>query len=134
MIAIPVTIPIAVAIHIAIIPIHILGMLQPGASSLRFLGADDMQALLGVGQGSVTPLAVLNNSSNSVKVLLSQIAANASSVLLHPLSNEATMKMSPEQLQKFVEAAGNEFEAIDLDKEPAAAPPKKAKEPKAKSE
>lgn len=99
---------------------------------MRFVAANDMQALLGVSQGSVTPLAVLNDTAGQVKVILSQPAADAAILLLHPLSNEATIKMTPAQLQKFVKEAGNEIEVIDMDKEPEAASGKKAKQPNAK--
>lgn len=107
-------------------------IVQPGASALRFVAANDLQALLGVSQGSVTPLAVLNDTAGQVKVILSQPAADAATLLLHPLSNEATIKMTPAQLQQFVKEAGNEIEVIDMDKEPVAASAKKAKQPKAK--
>lgn len=68
--------------------------LQPGATGpLRFVRGDEVEHLLAVPPGSVTPLAVINDQSNTAVVIVSAGIVKAQSVLVHPLINTATVQM-----------------------------------------
>ena len=62
-----------------------------GAKKLSFGKAEDMEALLGVTPGSVTPLAAINDHAGKVRVVLDERLADAAAVHVHPLRNTATI-------------------------------------------
>lgn len=62
-----------------------------GAKKLSFGKAEDMERLLGVTPGSVTPLAAINDGEGAVKVVLDTTLAGAAMVNVHPLRNTATI-------------------------------------------
>lgn len=114
---------------------------------LRMESPESLLATLGVAQGSVTPLAVVNDAKHEVIVLLDKVLDTANAVFIHPLVNTHTLKVTPTDLKKFVEKAGNKLQVIDFaaiaaaappagekpaagEKKPAAAPAKKEKEEK----
>jgi Ala-tRNA(Pro) deacylase len=65
-----------------------------GGKKLSFGKAEDMQALIGVSPGSVTPLAAINAATGSVRVVLDARLADAETVHVHPLRNTATIGLS----------------------------------------
>lgn len=65
-----------------------------GAKKLSFGKAEDMEALLGVSPGAVTPLAALNDAGRAVRVVLDNELAVAAQVHVHPLRNTATIGLS----------------------------------------
>lgn len=65
-----------------------------GSKKLSFGKADDMEALLGVTPGSVTPLAALNDTGHAVRVVIDPELAAAATVNVHPLRNTATIGLS----------------------------------------
>jgi Ala-tRNA(Pro) deacylase len=79
-----------------------------GSKKLSFGKADDMERLLGVTPGSVTPLAGLNDENNGVKIVLDSRLASAVCVNVHPLRNTATIGMSGEALVSFLQHCGHE--------------------------
>jgi Ala-tRNA(Pro) deacylase len=79
-----------------------------GSKKLSFGKAEDMERLLGVTPGSVTPLAGLNDENNGVKIVLDSRLASAVCVNVHPLRNTATIGMSGEALVSFLQHCGHE--------------------------
>ncbi|MFM7028202.1 MAG: prolyl-tRNA synthetase associated domain-containing protein [Chakrabartia sp.] len=73
-----------------------------GARKLSFGKADDMERLLGVTPGAVTPLAAFNDKEGAVRVVLDRRLADAPCVNVHPLRNTATMSLSGADLQAFL--------------------------------
>jgi Ala-tRNA(Pro) deacylase len=65
-----------------------------GSKKLSFGKAEDMEALLGVTPGSVTPLAALNDTGHAVRVVIDPELAAAATVNVHPLRNTATIGLS----------------------------------------
>lgn len=59
-----------------------------------FGSADDMQHLLGVTPGSVTPLAAINDADGKVQIVIDEILAAQPRVNVHPLRNTATLSLS----------------------------------------
>lgn len=70
------------------------------AKKLSFGKAEDMERLLGVSPGSVTPLAAINAPADAIAVVLDQDLADAGAVHVHPLRNTATIGLAGADLQR----------------------------------
>lgn len=78
-----------------------------GARKVSFGKADDMERLLGVSPGSVTPLAAYNDLEGGVKIVLDARLADANCVNIHPLRNTATLGLSGADLTAFLTQHGH---------------------------
>ena len=65
-----------------------------GSKRVSFGKAEDMDRLLGIKPGSVTPLAAINAQPGSITVVLDAGLAAAATVNVHPLRNTATLGLS----------------------------------------
>ena len=65
-----------------------------GSKKVSFGKADDMECLLGITPGSVTPLAAINDRGDHVRVVLDTALASPEVVNVHPLRNTATLSLS----------------------------------------
>ena len=65
-----------------------------GSKRVSFGKAEDMDRLLGIKPGSVTPLAAINAPPGSITVVLDEGLATAATVNVHPLRNTATLGLS----------------------------------------
>jgi Ala-tRNA(Pro) deacylase len=83
-----VTVPHHVRVDIKALPALV------GGKKMSFGKAEDMQRLLGVAPGAVTPLAAINDSNGAVRVVLDVSLADAPLVNIHPLRNTATLALS----------------------------------------
>ena len=63
-----------------------------GSKRISFGKAEDMERLLGITPGSVTPLAAINDADVAVKVVLD--AAFEGRINVHPLRNTATLGLT----------------------------------------
>jgi len=79
-----------------------------GAKKLSFGKAEDMESLLGVSPGAVTPLAALNDAAGAVRVVLDADLASASAVHVHPLRNTATIGLPGADLCRALAAWGHD--------------------------
>jgi Ala-tRNA(Pro) deacylase len=75
-----------------------------GSKKLSFGKAEDMERLLGVTPGSVTPLAAINDPEALVRVVLDERLATADAVNVHPLRNTATIALSGVDLLRALAA------------------------------
>lgn len=75
-----------------------------GSKKLSFGKADDMERLLGVTPGAVTPLAAFNDDAGLVTVVLDDGLATAACVNVHPLRNTATLSLSGPDIVRFLAA------------------------------
>jgi Ala-tRNA(Pro) deacylase len=73
-----------------------------GSKKVSFGKAEDMERLLGVSPGSVTPLAAINDYSNAVKIVIDSRLSGASCVNVHPLRNTATLGLAGDELIAFL--------------------------------
>jgi Ala-tRNA(Pro) deacylase len=64
--------------------------------------------------GSVSPLALINDTAKQVKVLLDKDVFDQELVQFHPLINTATLLLAPKDVLKFIEATGHEYTIISL--------------------
>src|SRR5580700_1040507 len=91
----------------AVIELRALHRLLGAMGRFSFGSAELMRELLGVEPGSVTPFAVINDTSHKVTVVL-DAAMMAHAVLnFHPLVNTGTTAISREGLVKFLESTGH---------------------------
>ncbi|MBN8847471.1 MULTISPECIES: prolyl-tRNA synthetase associated domain-containing protein [unclassified Sphingomonas] len=79
-----------------------------GARKLSFGKAEDMERLLGVTPGSVTPLAAINDREGLVRVVIDADLAEAARVNVHPLRNTATVGLSGSALRGLLAHWGHE--------------------------
>jgi Ala-tRNA(Pro) deacylase len=74
-----------------------------GSKRVGFGKAEDMERLLGIRPGSVTPLAVINDNQRAVAVVIDERLREADRINVHPLRNTATISLSPQKLVKLLE-------------------------------
>ena len=85
-----------------------------GLGRLSFGSAALLEAVLGVPGGSVTPLALLNDSAGSVIVVVDQALTEFAEVNCHPLENTATTRLATADLLRFIAASGHEARVLAL--------------------
>jgi len=80
-----------------------------GAGRLSFGSAERLKRHLGVEPGSVTPLALINDASRSVQLVLDRglVDGNGAPVNVHPLVNTMTTAMAATDLLRFFQATGH---------------------------
>jgi Ala-tRNA(Pro) deacylase len=78
-----------------------------GSKKLSFGKAEDMERLLGVTPGSVTPLAAINDVGGQVSVVIDPRLASAARVNVHPLRNTATLGLAGSDLLAFLAEVGH---------------------------
>ncbi|XP_067092098.1 prolyl-tRNA synthetase associated domain-containing protein 1 [Osmerus mordax] len=88
-----------------------------GSGNLRFAEEASMLEKLKVGQGCATALALFCDKESSVKFVLDSDLVNGGHerVYFHPMTNEATMGVKPEDLLKFLKETGHEPVLQDFD-------------------
>lgn len=74
--------------------------------------------VLGLQPGSVTPLAVINDAARSVTVVLDEALRREPLLHCHPLHNEATIAITPDDLVRFLIDTGHPPQWIQLDSSP----------------
>lgn len=78
-----------------------------GCKRVSFAKAEDMERLLGISPGSVTPLAMINAAPGSVTVVLENGLAAADRVNVHPLRNTATIGLAGADILRLLEHWGH---------------------------
>ncbi len=79
-----------------------------GSARLSFASADRLWRHLGVRPGSVTPFALVNDRERRVRVVLQQQMLDHDPLNYHPLLNDRTTAISPDDLLRFIRAGGHE--------------------------
>lgn len=85
-----------------------------GTRRLSFASAEDLERLLGLFPGSVTPLGLLNNTEKNVKLFLDSDFADDDLIGVHPNENTATVWLKAGDLVRLIREHGNEVEAVEL--------------------
>ena len=79
-----------------------------GCKRVSFGKADDMQRLLGIAPGSVTPLAAINAAPGSITVVLDAGLAAAERVNVHPMRNTGTIGLAGATILDLLRHWGHE--------------------------
>ena len=88
---------------------------QIGSARLSFGKPDLLLEVLGVIPGAVTPFALINDADQRVNVVLDAKMMKADLVNYHPLTNEATVALTPDALVTFIRACGHEPAILEVD-------------------
>ncbi len=87
-----------------------------GSTKLSFASAERLEKYLGVTEGSVSPLGILNDESKSVIVVFDKELRGKSEVGIHPNDNTATVWLAFSDLLKLIDAHGNEVLYADFER------------------
>ena len=85
-----------------------------GAARFSFGKADLLQEVLGVTPGSVTALAVVNDTAGRVSVVVDAALMRYETLNCHPLENTATVSIGRDDLLKFMRASGHEPRIVEI--------------------
>ncbi len=85
-----------------------------GSARLSFGRPERLLEVLGVTPGSVTPFALINDPEHRVTVILDSRMMEIDPLNFHPLTNDATTAIRPDDLRRFIRACGHEAREIDL--------------------
>ena len=80
-----------------------------GSSKLSFGSAERLDKYLGLTQGSVSPLGLLNNEDKSVVMIFDRDLIGNKEVGVHPNDNSATIWVDFSDLRKIIEENGNKI-------------------------
>ena len=84
------------------------------AGSLSFGDITMLRETLGVEPGSVTPFAIMNDKSKTVKVVLDQNLLDYHNINAHPLRNNMTVAIAVKDLLRFLEAYHHPPKIVDF--------------------
>lgn len=85
-----------------------------GCDRVSFGSPARLLEALGVAPGSVTPLALLNDTARKVRPVLDARLMACETVNCHPLKNDKTTTLTPQDLVKFLENMGYNPRIIDF--------------------
>jgi len=85
-----------------------------GSARLSFASAERLWQVLGVRPGSVTPFALVNDTERRVNVVLQKAMLEHDPLNYHPLMNDRTTAIRPQDLLKFIRACGHEPRIVDF--------------------
>jgi Ala-tRNA(Pro) deacylase len=88
-----------------------------GAGRFSFGSAELLGEALGVTPGSVTIFALINDPDQRVRLLLDEALLTHNPVNFHPLRNDATTAISPDDLLRFLASLGRVPVRIAFDPE-----------------
>ena len=96
-----VTLPAEMRVNLKALPAAI------GCKRVSFGKPDDMERLLGLTPGSVTPLGAINAAPGTITVVLDRTLAEADRINVHPLRNTATIGLSGADCLRLLEHWGH---------------------------
>lgn len=82
--------------------------------NIRFADADLLLQYLGVLPGSVTPLALINDPHQKVRMILDAQVLQQKYIQIHPLKNDATVVITPADLVKFFDLNNRSYLVHDF--------------------
>ena len=84
------------------------------SGKLRFGSPDRLKKYLGVDPGSVTILALVNDSQKAVEVVMDKALWASDAFQFHPLVNTSTLVISRRQLKRFLNKTGHLVQILDV--------------------
>lgn len=85
-----------------------------GSRPLSFASEEDLESMLMLRKGEVTPFGVLNDSSHRVKVFIDSFFSGGI-IGVHPNTNTATVFLRAEDLLSVLSENGTDASFIDMD-------------------
>ncbi|UKK00122.2 prolyl-tRNA synthetase [Theileria orientalis] len=77
----------------------------------------EMETLLGVSRGSLSPFCVMNDTENKVDVLFDIRLKNRNQIVAHPLTNDESVVMNMEDMLKFMSEMNHKPKFVALNDE-----------------
>jgi Ala-tRNA(Pro) deacylase len=87
-----------------------------GAPRFSFGSAALLYEALGVRPGSVTPFALVNDTTHRVTPVLDRAMLDHDPLNYHPLENDRTTAIAPADLLRFIAGCGHRPRVVDLDR------------------
>lgn len=81
---------------------------------LSFASPQRMERYLGLQPGSVSPFGLINDSENHVYMFIDERLKAFPSLSFHPNDNRATVVIEQKEFARYLQAAGNDYEYIQL--------------------
>ena len=100
----------------AIVDLKTLHTLLGAQGRLSFASPDLIVALLGVGPGTVTPLALMNDTETVIALVLDASLLDADQINFHPMIHTESIGVTPAQLTTFLDACEHPPLAIAFDR------------------
>jgi len=85
-----------------------------GAKGLRFADSTLLMQHLGVQPGSVTPLALIHDTTQTVQFFLDANVLKQEHIQIHPLQNDTTIVLTPIDLLKFLNLIKRSYHTYDF--------------------
>ena len=99
--------------HDLAVDLNSLGLLL-GAGRLGFASPERLMRHLGIAPGSVSLLALVNDSAHAVEFVIDRRLWEADAVHAPPLVNDATMVIPHRSLERFLAATGHAPRVVDV--------------------
>ena len=87
---------------------------QIGINNLSLASAERLKQNLGITPGAVSILALINDRSGKVQLLMDEDVYHASAITAHPLVNTATLVLEQAALQKFLGIIAHPVRVVTL--------------------
>ncbi|MEE2661877.1 MAG: prolyl-tRNA synthetase associated domain-containing protein [Pseudomonadota bacterium] len=85
-----------------------------GSARLSFAKPERVKSKLGVEPGAISPFALINNPQSDINMIFDATLMAAKVVNFHPLVNDRTTAINPNDLVRFLQACGHSPVHIDL--------------------
>jgi Ala-tRNA(Pro) deacylase len=85
-----------------------------GVRQLTMASKDRLKRYLGVDPGSVTILAVINDTQRDVEVVFDKALWHSHSFRCHPLVNTSTLAISKEGIERFLELTSHKVTVLEV--------------------
>lgn len=92
-------------------------LLNLSGANLRFGDEELLSSTLGVIRGAVSPFALYNNKANDVKFVIDAALLEVETINIHPLRNDKTTSIAPQDLVKFLDSINFKPTIINFDVE-----------------
>ena len=84
------------------------------STNLSFASPERLQKHLGIKPGSVSLLALINDTEGQVEVLIDEELWEQENILCHPLTNTATLSLKKEDLERYIQKTGHQFQLLEV--------------------
>ena len=85
-----------------------------GAPKIRFVGPDNLKAILGLTAGSVSPLGLINDNENKTIFMVDEEVWNATEICCHPNINTETLQILQSDFHNLIKSTKNPIEVKKL--------------------
>ncbi|MGA8179468.1 MAG: prolyl-tRNA synthetase associated domain-containing protein [Desulfobacterales bacterium] len=84
------------------------------SSRLRFGSPDRLKKCLGVDPGSVSLFSAINDMDMAVEIIIDKALWQSDAFQFHPLVNTATLVISRDNVQRFLDQTGHAAQILDV--------------------